>query len=169
MDAMLGPSAMNKLLVLLSASALTFLLAGCGGADVAVDEGASPSAEDEVRSTDLAGEYAPVTEDDDGYFESISVKRSGTKLSITIDGDVYDLQRTRSGAYVFTSGDLDGECDDPGCSYLTKVHGVVYLKKVGTRKVPHAKITMRRTYPYPEYEGDLDGDITETIRWKKRR
>ena len=47
--------------------------------------------------------------------------------------------------------------------------GVVYLKKVGTRKVPYAKLTMRRMHPYPEYEGDLEGETTETIRWKKGR
>ena len=165
-----------SMLPLSCALLLSLAAAGCSAQSddaSAPPPGDTPTAEDEVRSTDLAGTYRAATEEDDGWFSGLEVKRSGTKLTITIDGDTYELNRTRSGAYVFTSGDLnDGVtpvCDDPGCSYLTKISGVVYLKKVGTRKVPYAKITMRREYPDPEYEGALEGEHTETVRWKKGR
>jgi hypothetical protein len=155
------------------ALAASLALTGCSGSEASSDPNAAaappPVTEDEASSTDLAGTYRAATEEDDGWFGALKVKRSGSKLSIDIDGQVYELNRTRSGSYVFTSGDLDGECDDPGCSYLTKMSGVVYLKKVGTRKVPYAKITMRRMYPYPESDGDLEGEQTETVRWKKGR
>jgi hypothetical protein len=160
---------MSKLSFLLSAVAVSLTLAGCSGESQSSDVAPAPSAEEEVRSTDLAGEYFAATDDDSGWFASLIVKRTGTKLSIEVHGMDFDLQRTRSGSYVFTSGDLEGECDNPGCSYLTRINGVVYLKKVGTRKVPYAKITMRRMYPYPEYDGDLEGENSETVRWKKRR
>src|SRR5687767_1542550 len=104
-----------------AALALSFsMLTGCAapsdeGAAPAPSGAETPTAEDEVRSTDLAGTYKPNTDDDSFFTQSIKVARSGTKLAITIHGETYDLSRTRSGAYVFSSGEISGECDDPGC------------------------------------------------------
>jgi hypothetical protein len=160
-----------------AALAVSFsLLVGCAAP---TDEGSTPppgaasetpTAEDEVRSTDLAGTYKANTDDDGWQFGStVKVTRAGTKLTIDLDGTKYDLAKTRSGAYVFTSDEINGECDDPGCNYLSKVSGVVYLKKVGTKKVPSIKLTTKRMHPYPEYEGDIEGETTETLRFTKGR
>lgn len=158
-----------------AALALSFsLVVGCAAP---TDEGstppngaAAPTAEDEVRSTDLAGSYKANTDDDGWQFgTTVKVTRAGTKLTIDLDGTKYDLAKTRSGAYVFTSDELNGECDDPGCNYLSKVSGVVYLKKVGTKKIASIKLTTKRMHPYPEYEGDIEGETTETLRFTKGR
>jgi hypothetical protein len=151
-----------------AALAVSFsLLTGCA----APSEESAPteSTEDELRSTDLAGTYEPNTDDDSFFTQSLSVTRVGTKLQIAIHGDKYDLSRTRSGAYVFTSGEIFGECDDPGCNYTSKISGVVYLKKVGTKKVPSVKLNVTSMHPYPEYEGAIEGETTETLRFTKSR
>jgi hypothetical protein len=166
---------MKLALLPLSVAALLLsssLLIGCAAPS---DDGSSPSpsaegtesTEDELRSTDLAGTYKPNTDGDSYFTRSLSVTRSGTKLQITIHGDKYDLSRTRSGAYVFTSGEISGQCDDPGCHYTSKLSGVVYLKKVGTKKVASVKLTVTNMHPYPEYEGDIEGETTETLRFTK--
>ena len=159
-----------KLAILpLSVAALAVSFSLITGCATPTDEGASPppsgaeapSTEDEVRSTDLAGTYKANTDDDVWDF--------GSKLAIDLDGTKYDLAKTRSGAYVFTSDEINGECDDPGCSFLSKVSGVVYLKKVGTKKVPSLKLTVKKQHPYPEYEGDIEGETSETLRFTKGR
>ena len=161
-----------------AALALSFsMLTGCAapsdeanGAGAGAPSAEAPTAEDEVRSTDLAGTYKANTDDDSWDFgDTVKVTRSGTKLTIDLDGTKYPLSKTRSGAYVFSSGEIYGECDDPGCSYLAKVSGVVYLKKVGTRKVASIKLTVTRNYDHPEYEGDIEGPQTETLRFTKGR
>jgi hypothetical protein len=161
-----------------AALAVSFsLLTGCAAP---TDEGSAPppsgaatgtvSTEDEVRSSDLAGTYKANTDDDSYDFgDTVKVTRSGTKLTVDLDGEKYALGRTRSGAYVFSSGEINGECDNPGCSYLSKVSGVVYLKKVGTKKVASIKLSVTRNHIAPEYVGDLEGELTDTLRFTKGR
>ena len=170
---------MKLALLPLSVAAFALSLSLVTGCATPTDEGTSPppgagaetpSTEDEVRSTDLAGTYKANTDDDGWDFgSSVKVTRAGTKLTIDLDGTKYDLAKTRSGAYVFTSDEINGECDDPGCSFLSKVSGVVYLKKVGTKKVPSLKLTVKKQHPYPEYEGDIEGETSETLRFTKGR
>lgn len=154
---------------------LSFALVACGGGDASTSS--APAAEpvmdeNDLRSPSFSGTYAASTSDDDQYLSEVKVEQRGSKLVLHLDayGEKHDLEltKTRSGAYVFTTGELNGECDDPGCSYVTKLSGVVYLKKVGTKKVPTVKINVRSVYPYPEYDGDMEGEQTTTLRWGKK-
>jgi hypothetical protein len=160
-------------LISLAAVALSFALAACSGSessDVPAPEGVVD--ENELRSPSFSGTYAANGADDGDGISGVKVEQRGPKLVITLDEYgtpfTYDLTKTRSGAYVFTSGEISGECDDPGCNYTSKHSGVVYLKKVGTKKVPTAKINVTTMYPYPESEGDLEGEQTNTLRWSKK-
>lgn len=72
------------------------------------------------------------------------------------------LQETASGALVFTTGDLDGECDNPGCSILRKITGVLYPQRRGNEWLPTLKIRITQDYPYPEEAGAPEGEQTET-------
>lgn len=154
---------------------LACALVACGGSDAPSSTAPAPDAvmdENDLRSPSFSGGYAANTSDDDQYLSDVKVEQRGSKLVLRLDayGQKHDLDltKTRSGAYVFTTGDIDGECDDPGCSYVTKYSGVVYLKKVGTKKVPSVKLTVRTLHPYPEYEGDVEGEQTTTLRWSKK-
>lgn len=46
---------------------------------------------------------------------------------------------------------------------------MVYLKKVGTKKVPSLKLTVKKMHPHPEYEGDIEGQTSETLRFTRGR
>ncbi|MBS2012879.1 MAG: hypothetical protein JST00_08335 [Deltaproteobacteria bacterium] len=159
----------------LLAIALSFSLPACSGGDAMTSTAPSPDAvmdENDLRSPSFSGAYAASTSDDDQYVYDVKVEQRGSKLVIRFDADGrshdLDLTKTRSGAYVFSTGDLNGECDAPGCYYLTKISGVVYLKKVGTKRVPTVKLTVRAQYDHPEYDGDLEGEQTTTVRWAKK-
>lgn len=120
-------------------------------------------------TSDLAGSYAPATDDDGATFSKIEVVQGdGGALAIELDGERYALTKTKSGAYLFDSGEISGECDNPGCSYLSGVSGVVYLKKDAGKTYPAVKLTVREDHPHPEYDGDIEGETTSTQRWSKR-
>lgn len=160
-------------LVACFAFAPTFIACGAASPSSNDDVEDVVSAEDELQDgVSLRGKYEPTAAGDDTEFDELAVSASGKKLSITLSGlnekRVYGLSRTSSGAYVFTSGELDGECDNPGCNTLQKIAGVVYVKKVGKKQIASAKVTVTRRYFYPESPGDLEGDFAETYRFTKR-
>jgi hypothetical protein len=127
----------------------------------------APAADvEDVTSAPLTGVYEDLANESD--LSNVEVKKVGAKLTIVIDGDSFPLSRTPSGAFVFTSGDIDGECDDPGCSFVSKLNGVVFLDKENAN-TPTAKITVRRMHPFPESEGDTEGETSSTARWTKKR
>lgn len=156
--------------IVLMLAALSLSAAAC----TAETSSTEPAAvdESELRSPSLTGSYSPNGADDNEGVSAVRVDKVGAKLVLHIDeygeDHAYDLTKTRSGAYVFTSGEFSGECDDPGCHYTIKFSGVVYLKKVGNKKVPSVKLNVTELYPYPESEGDLEGEQTSTIRWSKK-
>lgn len=154
---------------------LSCALVACSGSDASTSAPAAAEPvmdENDLRSPSFSGTYAANTSDDDQGVYDLKVEQRGSKLVIHFgaDGNDHnlDLTKTRSGAYVFTTGDINGECDNPGCGYVTKVSGVVYLKKVGTKKVPTVKLTVREQFDHPEYDGDLEGEQTTTLRWSKK-
>jgi hypothetical protein len=164
---------MKRNVLTLASLALSLALAACGGSgssDVPAPEAVVD--ENELRTPSFSGAYSANSEGDSESLSAVKVEQRGPKLVLTLDeyGAIftYDLTKTRSGAYVFTSGEIDGECDDPGCNYTSKFSGVVYLKKVGTKKVPTLKLTRTTLHPYPESEGDLEGEQQETMRWSKK-
>src|SRR5262245_45886287 len=94
------------------------------GACATPSEGASePSVaqEAEIGTPSLIGVYRPAGADDDQFFDKVTVTKSGEKLTLILDefGNerTLTLSKTSSGAFVFTTGDLDGDCDDPGCAF----------------------------------------------------
>lgn len=94
-----------------------------------------------------------------------TVKAEGSKLSVTIDREreSYELSPVRPGVYVFTSGDLSGECDNPGCGWVSKFSGVLYMKDFDGVMKPTIKLSVSTTYEHPESEGDFEGvDQTTT-------
>lgn len=154
---------------------LACALVACSGGDASTSSAPAPEPvmdESDLRAPSFSGTYAASTSDDDSHVYDVRIEQRGNKLVIHFgaDGNDHhlDLTKTRSGAYVFTTGDLNGECDDPGCGYVTKVSGVVYLKKVGSKKVPSLKLTVREQFDHPEYDGDLEGEQTTTLRWAKK-
>lgn len=145
------------------------LALGLGGCASHTDDASEVAATDEdaLTAKDYAGKYRAENEDDAQFFENVRVRRVGTKLLLDLDDVTYELAHVKSGAYVFSSGDLSGDCDDPGCAYVSKVSGVLYLKKVGTKQKPSLKLTVREQHPHPEFDGDLEGETTSTLRWSK--
>ena len=86
---------MKLSLLFFSGVALAALSFACSAPTEDAQPGAPTGAEEsEVQSTDLAGNYEPNT-DDDGYdFASAKVTRSGTKLTLTLDG-IKSISRRR--------------------------------------------------------------------------
>jgi len=150
-----------KALHVLSLSILGLVATACAG-EAASD---TASVAEDVTSRSLVGAYETA---EVGDLEAVKIAKVGTRLEIEIDGTTFPLSRAPSGAFVFTSGDLDGECDDPGCSFVSKVNGVVFADRENA-ETPTAKITVRRTHPHPEFDGDLEGDTSSTTRWTKKR
>ena len=137
------------------------------------DSGDSESAasESDLTSSDLVGDYEPYAKDDDDQFSSVKVIRVGSKLRLEVDRygaiDTLEPFRSSSGAYIFSSDLLKTDCDDPGCSYLESYTGVIYFKKVDGKKIPTVKFNTLVMYAHPESEGDPDGYVEGTLRWKK--
>jgi hypothetical protein len=153
-----------KLLLALSASLFLFTTA-CS--ESTADEPTPGADVEDVTSTSIAGTYEEGP-NESSNFQNVEVKKVGSKLTIVIDGDSFPLSRTPSGAFVFTSGDIDGECDDPGCSFRSKVNGVVFLDKEN-KNTPTAKLTEHRMHPFPESEEEIEGETSSTARWTKKR
>ncbi len=141
---------------------------GCASADD--DRPAQGPAEAEVKAATFVGVYArePNPEIDD--VAAVSIAQKGNKLVIEVDlyGEKteYDLSRTPSGAYVFTTGEIDGECDDPGCTYVSKIAGVVYMKDIAGKQKPVVKLTVTEANPYPEEE-DAEPYYNRVVRFQK--
>jgi hypothetical protein len=64
----------------------------------------------------------------------------------------------RDGSYYFDD-EIDDECDDPGCGYL--IHGSGELLIENGRPAIIGTLTLR--YDYPEYDGDIEGDVEENF------
>ncbi len=157
--------------VVLALALGSLLTIGCAAPVSDAGESEAAVSESDLTSSDLLGEYEPYSKDDDDHFSSVKVKRVGSKLQLEVDryGDVITLEpfRSSSGAYMFSSDLLNDDCDDPGCSYLESFSGVIYFKTVAGKKVPTVKFNTLQMYAHPEYEGDTDGYIEQTLRWKK--
>lgn len=130
---------------------------------VAVDEA-------DIRAPRFSGSYRAVSSDDEGFFgDTVTITQRGPKLILELGQTELPLTKVRSGAYVFDSGDLSGgDCDNPGCHLTTKISGVVYLKREGSAKRPAVKVNVRLVYPFPEYDGDLEGEHTTTVRFTQQ-
>ncbi len=120
----------------------------------------------------LLGKFLPATKTDGAEFGEVNVTDPGGTAFINLTGSnqklSYELTRASSGAFVFTSGDLGGACDSPGCSTISKISGLVYEKKVGATLVPSAKLTVTRQYDHPENPGDPSGAVSETYRFTRK-
>jgi hypothetical protein len=152
-------------LSLFAAACLGAALVGCSGADPNPEAGDVAAEEDDLRRADILGTYGPSGSLGGSYYSEAKIKRSGSKTLISFDVDVeYELKRTGSGAYVFTSGEeRDGYCDDPDCYYISKIHGVVYPKVVGSVMKPTVKFTLRKVYLHPTGEDGIPvGEVSTT-------
>ena len=128
-----------------------------------------------VRSVAIRGEYTS-EQGCAGGFDAcyrVSVTRANDKLKIHFGDDAWGWDAadvwTRNGVILFSTGELDEECDDPGCGNMMKITGVIYPVKSGNAWVPQVKATYVADFPYPEYEGDNEGEIATTIRLKKAK
>jgi hypothetical protein len=72
------------------------------------------------------------------------------------------------GVVLFDTGELTGDCDDPGCGNMLRITGVIYPVKVGDAWVPRIKASYSAEFPYPEQEGDNEGIVKTTMRLNKR-
>jgi hypothetical protein len=117
-----------------------------------------------TRSPEILGSYSDAAQN-----YTLLLKRNARgKLEIEDDfGGTDHKIFAKNGVILFTTGELDvsGEgCDDVGCWNLMKLSGVIYPSKAGEEWLPAIKLTVKREYPYPEYEGDNEGEVTEVIR-----
>jgi hypothetical protein len=164
------------------------LLAACTGvADPIADNPASADEGDAEESQDQAlgskpkytlgsrtilGDYRSTEGCNGGVTECdyAVVRRVGDRLEVELGGDgrIFQAWATAQGVLVFSSGELEGDCDDPGCGNLFKVNGVIYPVKKGNRWVPQLKSTVVVDYPYPEEEDSPSGFVTTVVRYQKR-
>jgi hypothetical protein len=134
-------------------------------ADVPDRTGGDQTGTDEIRATSLDGAYAPSIEEEG--WEDGEVRVTDSARSVEVLGETYALSRVRGDVLVFSEG-RDGSCDNPGCSYVSRVGGVVYMKDVDGRSVPAVKVILTRTYEHPEYEGDLEGEHDDEYHFERR-
>jgi hypothetical protein len=139
-------------------------------AEVSQELGARPSYT--LRSRIPLGEYSS-NEGCAGGFDAcdkITVKKVDGKVEVAFgfDGDVKTDAWVRNGVLLFSASDLSTDCDDPGCGNLIKATGVIYPVRDGDRWVPQVKVTYTAEFPYPEYEGDNEGEVRTVIRMKKQ-
>jgi hypothetical protein len=161
---------------LIGSTALVTLLAfGCSTQTEMPENEEIISVDEALSASAFVGHYDPSGGSDWYDFENVEIVRSGRKLKIKIDYDSYwidgieeELSRTESGAYVFTTGYLGGECDDEGCSYIDKISGVVYAKRVRGVEKAAVKLTITRNYPYPLSADDPSGEDNEPWRGMRR-
>ncbi len=114
-----------------------------------------------VKSSEILGKYTLTNEND--YFskgDSLEVKFIQNEDSLEENKlVVYFLDAFDYPVDVFEdSGSLQiddfqyGECDDPGCGYISGISGKITSTKVGDSYVPSVQMTLTYTYDYPEYE-----------------
>jgi hypothetical protein len=148
-------------------------------AEVAQELGARPSYT--VRSVAIRGEYkANESASCPGGFdacERIVVRREDGTLRLEFGywDDVYRYWRSERasawsdhGVIVFATGEIESDCDDPGCGNMTSISGVIYPVRVGERWVPQIKATYSADFPYPESEEDYSGIVRTTMRLSKQ-
>jgi hypothetical protein len=75
---------------------------------------------------------------------------------------------TENGVVLFTTGELQGDCDDPGCGNMMKITGVIYPVKVGDAWVPRIKAQYTAEFLYPDDEESPSGIVHTTMRLSKQ-
>ena len=66
-------------------------------------------------------------------------------------------------------GYYGGECDDPGCGYLSHVEGTIEPLKYRGKYVPHMKIMYIQTYEHPDEEDAPEGDVESRAKLRKKK
>ena len=83
--------------------------------------------------------------------------------------DPIPLSETKRGNLVFKwENPEDDDCDDPGCSNLLGLSGVVYPKKVGSKFVPAVRVFAKWDYPFPDEEDAPEGNVVHVETYVKR-
>lgn len=86
-----------------------------------------------------------------------------------VDEDI-TLELTPKNGVLEFSEDVGNEgCDNPGCRSLVAVSGKVVPKKVAEEWVPVVIATFTYNYPYPEFEGDLEGEVVTKVVYSKKQ
>lgn len=118
-----------------------------------------------IKESDLPGEYF-------GNAQKASISKDNTGnfiIKFPFYDQVVKLSRKDDKMYVFTTGELDlGECDDPGCTILRRIYGIVYFKTTsGTTKLT-VKATFDQENPHPESSDDPEG-LTKTVEYLTKK
>jgi hypothetical protein len=93
---------------------------------------------------------------------------TGLKLNL-LDHDLSFPLTAENGRLTFDwENPENGDCDDPGCGNLLSLKGVVYPLKKGSNYVPALKVFKTEDYPFPEYEGDNEGEVKSVVNFVKR-
>ncbi len=94
--------------------------------------------------------------------EYAKIEKVGNKAVLILDGDEKIELKQAKNVMVF-SKDIEQDCDDPGCSNILSVSGVVYKKKIGKTWKTTVKATFTIDFPYPESDEDYQGEQKSTV------
>jgi len=168
---------------------LSLSIVACGGAQ-STSEGARPDEEAILNDTEVTqdelgarpsytlrsrtplGEYTSNESCAGGFdvCDRIVVKKVDGKIQVELgwDGWLKTEAWVSRGVLLFSTGDMQGDCDDPGCGNLVKITGVIYPVREGDRWVPQVKATVTADFPYPEEPESPEGEVRTVIRMKKQ-
>lgn len=115
----------------------------------------------------IYGSYSSLETDDRPGAEIVRLASGKSVVRFEEEG-VEALLQVRKGKMVFVAEELSQvSCDDPGCNNLLEIRGELARKRVNgvCRIVLKTKTT--REFPYPESEGDPEGEVTELRNYYK--
>jgi hypothetical protein len=71
---------------------------------------------------------------------------------------------SENGVVLFTTGEINDDCDDPGCGNFVTITGVIYPVKVGDEWEPRMKVHYTLAFPFPDEPDAPEGIVKRTIR-----
>jgi hypothetical protein len=180
----------NLSLLVTSLVATAHFTSGCVSGDTTEDLSEDPAADqlvDELVPSDgkadsARPQYKLTTRSIRGFYDNLgdtcsggldvcssaALQLDGRRLILTFgDGEVDVRVFAKNGVLVFSTGssleDNRDSCDDPGCSNLLKISGVIFPVRQGSRFVPRLKAKYEAQFAHPESDEDPSGDITSTV------
>jgi len=125
-----------------------------------------------LRSVAIRGDFQ-TNETCPGGFDScerILVQKTASGLKLEFGyWDSYRVKAwSKNGVILFVNdGEINDDCQDPGCGDMTKITGVIYPVRQGNEWVPQIKATFTTEFNHPDEVDAPSGEVTTTVRMRK--